>query len=81
MMIVPACSVASVKMRGLNGCKQELRGVFEYAHYTTMTLHGEGHYAWDTENPRGIHYRALYFGCFILREGNNFHSKQKKPKN
>ncbi len=37
---------ASVKMRELNGCKQELRGVFEYAHYTTMTLHGKETYAW-----------------------------------
>ncbi len=51
MMMVPACSVASVKMRELNGCEQELRGVFEYAHYTTMSLHREGTLHGGTENP------------------------------
>ncbi len=59
-------------MRELNGCKQELRGIFEYAHYTTMTLHGRETYAWrgtlcmgHRESLRHSLYSTLY-GTLIL---------------
>ncbi len=29
-------------------------------------MHGEGRYAWDTENPRGIYYIALYIAYSAL---------------
>ncbi len=64
MMMLPARSFASVKMRTLHGGEQELRGVFEYAHYTTMTLHKGGHCMGGTGSPWRIHYMALY--SFIL---------------
>ncbi|WP_375643923.1 MULTISPECIES: hypothetical protein [unclassified Bartonella] len=64
MMMLLACFFASVKMRRLNGCEQELRGVFEYAHYTKMTLHKGGHFMEHREPPWDIHYMALY--SFIL---------------
>ncbi len=67
MMMVPACSVASVKMRELNGCEQELRGVFEYAHYTTMSLH-RGDIAWGHREPqRHLLYGTLFWMFYFTR--------------
>ncbi len=50
-MMVLTCSFASVKMRELNGCKQELRGVFEYAQLHHNNIAWKGALHGGTENP------------------------------